>query len=43
MGANSFEGVDSRDISLAVSHSLAAVMLKFAWVDELPYLVWQVL
>ena len=29
------------DISLAVTHCLASVQLKFMWVDELPYLVWQ--
>jgi len=39
---DSFGSVDSSAISLAIAHSLASIKLKFMWVDELPYLVWQV-
>lgn len=28
-------------VALAISHCLASVQLKFMWVNELPYLVWQ--
>ena len=39
---NSFGCVEIEPVSFAVSHCLATVALKFMWVDELPYLVWQV-
>ena len=38
---NSFGGVEAHTVSSAISHCLGSVRLKFMWVDELPYLVWQ--
>jgi len=32
----------SAEVVCAVTHTLACVDLKFLWVDDLPYLVWQV-
>ena len=38
---DSFGCVDSHIVSAAIAHCLASIGLKFMWVDELPYLVWQ--
>ena len=34
--------VDLVDIAQSFTHMISCLTLKFAWVDEMPYLLWQV-
>lgn len=38
---DSFSGVEAHVVSAAIAHCSASLAMKFMWVDELPYLVWQ--